>query len=408
MGEIDDQGFWLLPASSNITIKSTIDSGRAVFAEADLIEGSHLLNTTKSLSPLAHVVLRPYRKEVCAWCFAYDRGRDWKIKDSSIAAAFCSSECQESWLSENDEICIKAHRDIETFIKGLAKRKNQDAEELQPQTLCVRQFESGDTSDLDQVWRSIEGLGNGLISSRAAEKPNKTQRAAIRDASELTPDEDILTYVLSGILAAYKSQTRGASIDEDNIMRQNGARTIPSVNYPKRMLPSLFELVPDDQVFVANPMTPSPLPDYASSYLVLLSLLPAEILPLLSTDLVINLASRASHNAFSIRPEGTSDGDQSGEFLGWGVWPEASFFNHSCRPNVRKSRIGRLWSFYADANVKEDDQLCITYLGGDERDLNVYERRKRLQDQWGFTCGCLRCVEESEEEVRSKALTEIP
>ncbi|RMZ89564.1 hypothetical protein DV736_g3223, partial [Chaetothyriales sp. CBS 134916] len=107
------------------------------------------------------------------------------------------------------------------------------------------------------------------------------------------------------------------------------------------------------------------------------------------------LVSRASHNAFSIRP--TNDGEQSGEFLGYGVWPEASFFNHSCRPSVRKARDGRLWSFWVDEEqgvVEAGQELCITYLGGDEKELSVEERRKRLQDEWGFRCCCPRCVEE--------------
>ncbi|KAK5942341.1 Histone-lysine N-methyltransferase set-6 [Knufia obscura] len=384
-----DRPHWLLPAAQNFVIKDTATAGRAVFAKTGALAGLNLLKTSPDQSPIAHVILRPYRREVCAWCFLYDRGREWKIRDLAAGVTFCSASCEEFWVADNDETCREACRSVESFIKGQAKRRNQAPFEEQPSNVVLGEGSAGFDS-VRRTWKQAEEHGTAIARVRTESKPSKTQRAILSHAKELAPDPDILTYVLSGVLAAYKAWL---SLD--------GAEDRTRSTDAHVLLPSLFELVPDDRVFTDNPMTQSPLHDYTSAHSVLLAILPATILSVITPDLVINLASRAAHNAFSIRPEGMTDGDQSGEFLGWGVWPEASFFNHSCSPNVKKERIGRLWSFAVDVGadkiVQQGQQLCITYLGGDEKDLDVTERRKRLQEQWGFRCLCERCLGESGE-----------
>lgn len=381
---------WCLPVSEIFAVKETSTSGRAIVAQTDAQPGCHLLTTSSRHSPIAHVILRPYRREVCAWCFVYDRGRQWKIRDITEGMAFCSAQCQARWHADNDAICRDAFAIVETSIKKQTVRQNQGStDELTGERSALVEGSVG-LDSVDEAWKMAEEQGIAVVSARSAPKPSKAQRAILRHVAELVSDPDILSYVLSGVLAAYRAW-----------VSHNVADGCVVGTDPEDLLPSLFELVPDEEVFLENPMTPSPLHDYTSTYLLLLALLPSTLLQLITPKLVINLASRAAHNAFSIRPEGTTDGDQSGEFLGWGVWPEASFFNHSCRPNVRKDRTGRLWSFTVDVEaaktIQQGQQLCITYLGGDEKGLEVAERRKRLQEQWGFTCLCDRCREESGE-----------
>lgn len=371
---------WQLPTSIHFTILDTPSAGRAVFCTRAATQHLLLLTTSAGLSPISHVILRPYSREVCAWCFLYDRGRDWRIREGVYNTAFCSEGCQQLWADSHDTLCRTAVSAIETFIKQRLKHQNDSTETAS----IASAVDPASQTELQDFWDAIGDRGKEILSARKSSKLTKLERAVLRKASELSPDTDILAYVLSGVLTAYKtSKTQTLT---------NMAMT------PEALLPSLFELMPDEKVFINNPMTVSPLEDYAATYLILLALLPVEFLDLISTALVINLASRAAHNAFSIRPEGVTDGEQSGEFLGWGVWPEASFFNHSCQPNIRKARQGRQWSFFADTTpgqtIEVDQQLCITYLGGDEKDLDVCERRKRLHEQWGFWCQCERCVQE--------------
>lgn len=80
--------------------------------------------------------------------------------------------------------------------------------------------------------------------------------------------------------------------------------------------------------------------------------------------------------------------------MGWAIYPTASYFNHSCRPNINKRRIGSAWEFTTAESLPEGEQCCISYLGGDEKELTVTERRQRLKEAWGFTCMCQRCQHE--------------
>lgn len=253
---------WKLPSSHAFEVRTTAGAGRGVFAKKRLNRGEHILTTP---GPTAYVVLKDYRKETCSWCFAYDRGRAWKIRKHSVT--FCKQDCCDAWVRKYDG----------SRYKELMTRKL---------------------------------------------------------------DWDIASFFLS----------------------DNGSE-------------SLSQLVSNDCVWQTADHLAH---EQAWTHL--------NLDPLRCETLV----EKASHNAFGIRPEG----DMS-EFMGYGVWPEASFFNHSCRPNVQKKRNGRVWVFEAAGEVKEGEELCITYLGGEEDELVVGARSERLNQEWGFRCRCTRCVEEA-------------
>ncbi|KAF9542734.1 hypothetical protein EC957_001715 [Mortierella hygrophila] len=98
-------------------------------------------------------------------------------------------------------------------------------------------------------------------------------------------------------------------------------------------------------------------------------------------------------NSFGIR-------DSSDELLGFAVFPRASFFNHSCRPNIQKKRRqssrvvkARQMEYWSTGVIMEGEECCISY--GDIS-TGVEERRARLEDMYFFWCSCLRCLEEDE------------
>jgi SET and MYND domain-containing protein len=230
------------------------------------------------------------------------------------------------------------------------------------------------------AWSQAQRTGNVIVRARTGTSASKPERRALREAIEANPDVDILRYLLSGVLNAHKAASEQAiSITAQNF--QLGC-----------LLPSLVSLMGDPAVYVTN----SSLFEYIKAFKTLLAIVPESLLPSVHSDLCHELASRASHNAFSIRPVAAADGTQSGEFMGWGIWSEASFFNHSCQPNLAKERIGRQYIFRCnnDVAILEGNELTITYLGGDEKDLDVTTRRKHLFEQWSFWCSCSRCVQE--------------
>lgn len=104
-------------------------------------------------------------------------------------------------------------------------------------------------------------------------------------------------------------------------------------------------------------------------------------------------------NSFGIR-------DSSDELLGFAVFPRASFFNHSCRPNIQKKRRqssravrARQMEYWSTSVIKEGEECCISY-GDISR--GVEERRERLEDMYFFWCSCLRCLEEEELEEKDE------
>ena len=81
------------------------------------------------------------------------------------------------------------------------------------------------------------------------------------------------------------------------------------------------------------------------------------------------------------------------ENLGSAMYPSASYFNHSCDPNIIKVRSKRSVLFVTSKDVLKGQELCISY-GHTER--QVHERRQVLRDWWGFMCICPRCTRELE------------
>lgn len=339
-----------LPASSDFSVLATPEAGRGVFARNNLAAGTHILTTSPSLSPTAHVVLRPYRREVCAFCFIYDRGREWKIRPSKTGLAFCTEKCYNRWVEHYGEHALQAFAAVESLIRRRLKKAGDDALE--------DDFRNSEAAA--EIWKCAAEVGQTIRQARTQVRPSKDLKRTLRQHLEATVDPDILFFLLSTALP-------------------------PSETDPES---ALMALASNPAVYES-----ASLDEHIKAYHSLLSCLQPSLLARLRADLCHEYVARASHNAFSIRP--TADGDHTGEFLGYGVWPEASFFNHSCRPNVRKTREGRLWSFSVADDVMKDEELCITYLGGEEKELDVQQRRDRLKSEWGFVCCCARCKEES-------------
>ena len=343
---------WSLSQSPVFELRDTPGAGRGVFARTGLAAGTDILTTSPSLSPIAHIILRQYRREVCAYCFAYDRGTDWRLRLPETALFFCSETCLDDCNHDHPDTHRQALRAVEASIQR-------------------QQRQTGDRMDLDSekqlTWGEAAKIGTEIVKIRSSDRPSKQQRKLLASLANVKVEPDILNFLISGCFMAASSETH---------------------------LSSLLTLADNPTVYKS-----ASLHSHVQAYLHLLTLLPTDLLSHLRTDICHELISRASHNAFSIRP--SSDGEHSGEFLGYGVWPEASFFNHSCRPNIHKERRGRQWTFRSNRDIAAGEELCITYLGGDERDLDVKGRRKRLLDEWGFQCQCPGCEEEAKDESRA-------
>ncbi|KAF2172278.1 hypothetical protein M409DRAFT_17511 [Zasmidium cellare ATCC 36951] len=341
------------PESGWFEVRDIPNAGRGVIARCDVPAGTLML---QSGPPAFHVVFKLYGKETCAYCFHWDRGRTLPIRDHTTAKVFCSESCRAGWAQEQGKAGVDAWLCLADFLRARGRGTNADEEMgdgARPQP-----------GEIETAWQEADRQAKILRVSRESKTPQskldrKATLAIMRKIGEAI-DSDVLSYLLCGLLYRYKDPTRWA--DE------------------------VLSLAMDDEPY----KTQKDLESNCNSYLQLVSVLPLELLPLITPELCRTIVRADNHNAFGIR----SGGEDSEEYMGYGVYPSASYFNHSCAPNLKKQRVGRQWQFTAGLDISLGDQCCISYLGGDERDMNFEDRQRRLKEAWGFDCGCGRCTDE--------------
>ncbi|KAL1569917.1 methyltransferase [Salvia divinorum] len=79
---------------------------------------------------------------------------------------------------------------------------------------------------------------------------------------------------------------------------------------------------------------------------------------------------------------------KNADYQGVGLWILASFINHSCDPNVRRVHVGDYMVVHAARDVKAGEELTLAYFDV----LAPREKRREMADNWGFVCGCKRCL----------------
>ena len=348
------------PSTPLFEVRDTPTAGRAVFASQPIPEGT-LLWRSDDLT--LSVLLREYRREVCGQCFVYDYGRDLSIRDQSVGFAFCSIECQDAWKSWNDDIGVTAWTAVETLVKKRSKEDDEMVEEGLPRP---------SRKTITKAWADVETQASLIRALREAEQSKisspgttesvepvqitKQHRKALSKALQQKISPDVMAFVVSGIVWHH---------------------TNPQ-DWPKVLA------LADDQTPYHSA---DDLAAFVRSYLHLLAILPFPLLSSLTPEVVFLLSSRDSHNSFGIR----SLEDDGSEFFGYGCWPAASYFNHSCSPNIEKKRVGRVWEFRAGSDIKDGEELNITYLSGEERRMSRGKRREVLKKNWGFDCACATC-----------------
>ncbi|OCK83390.1 SET domain-containing protein [Lepidopterella palustris CBS 459.81] len=331
------------PVSELFEIRCTPNSGRAVFASHDIpadtaILASHDLAIT--------VLLREYRKEVCAYCFSYDYGNGLKLRESSIGFAFCSADCQQKWREDAGEVGLAAWTAVEDLTKSRSKEdaEMQDGDDPRPTA-----------KQITQAWEQVAKQA-ALIRLARQGSNSKRHRKSMQAALAAPISPDVMVFCVSGILFRYAKPNAW---------------------------PSVLALATDSRPYHNT----RDLVAFTRSYLQLLAILPEPLLKFTTPEILFVLSSRDSHNSFGIR----SLEDEGSEFFGYGCWPGASYFNHSCGPNLTKNRVGRVWKFTTAQDIEKGEELCISYLSVEERKLSRGRRMERLTKTWGFECKCKRC-----------------
>jgi len=429
--------------SSFISVRTTLSSGFGVFADEDLASRTMLL---ESSSPAAYVISRQFRKEVCAWCFRYERGRTWKVRfcesdlnevqDGRMAASieeeefkvqpdslkkpravsgsfngggmvFDSEACKNNWLEQYGAIGLESFAAVEAFVQKQSRTKNGKVKEGlegdDPKRLP-------DRTGINKVWDSCEETASIIRECRAfsnnsqmstsysqtSPRNSMSQKNRARMVANVLrlpiPNPDLLFFMLSGVLCRYESVVSSCKGE----------------THPPNHWPNLLNLCPSPTPFSSQ----MALTETTHVYLQLLSIVPTALLEddqVLSRSTIESILTRDVGNSFGIWSvqDAVSDeraatnnakipSEEDPEILGYAIYPTASFFNHSCRPNVHKQRVGRSWIFSVNTPMRANEELTITYIRGEEDTLPLTRRRRRLEEGWGFLCNCPKCVQEEE------------
>lgn len=81
--------------------------------------------------------------------------------------------------------------------------------------------------------------------------------------------------------------------------------------------------------------------------------------------------------------------------LGVALYPQSSYFNHSCAPNMgRRNCTGsRVIEFFAARDIEAGEPLCISYI---DLKLPAAERKAKLMATYSFECMCIRCAPDAD------------
>lgn len=342
-------------------------AGRGAFSSRAITSGTDIFICD---SPSVHVVYKPFKKEVCGWCFRYDGGRKMKVAymsdqsadgtDGISLAWFCSESCRSRWEARLGEAGVAV---LSSITVALSKHKRAKAPTAQQKTMR----EAGASGARVHGKAKGEGLEDADVTeakieeawTRAARAPPSRTLRLIEDVD----DENALMFFLDGMIVRHKSPAIW-----DKLLSLNPSLT-PYTSRPG-VLASHIRLY--DFLRLHLPPT-SPIRDFCTP------------------ETILALVTRDFGNSFGIWE---AVDFEDGEMLGYGCWVEASFFNHSCEPSLKKRISGRTFQFYTIREIAEaGEQLTINYIG-EAKDAPLVERRAQLQKGWGFCCQCAKCLRE--------------
>lgn len=285
------------------------------------------------------------------WCFHYDHGRTLKLRILE-KLYFCSEECRREFAEHDPSHLLT---DVLLLLESKFTRLvcEIDEEDIPP---------AGEIDEqIINRWQLLHVWEEKLHKAKKSKRDLFLPRITKEDYLEIKYVLGVLHYeyrILSGVLSEEEIKEKAAF--------------------------DMLQLSELDKIY----KYPYLLPAYINIFKTIKVLAPPEYLPFVTQHHIRAIIGRNLTNAFGIWSPATHE-DEEREFFGFGVYPSASFFNHSCAFNVKKIRHGRAYEFITCRDVAEGDELCISYgLTG----LEPVQERQKLLNEWFFSCGCPKCT----------------
>lgn len=337
-------------------VRMTHYGGRACFALQDMARGTDVLHVEK---PLGSAICYEFRKEVCSNCFCYDLGKSMKVRAGSswrkgAGLWFCSENCRDEFMNQSQvKHLVDAYEALLVHWELQSKRRANLVDNSEGTAILEDTVES--------AWTELK---NNWISrvDRMKESKRRMQLPVLNE------DEYICARFVIHCLFTLKTVASQDPLHSAFVsLQSNESEKIKQFPVLLRLQRNVFQT--------------------------LYVLLPPFLKEELSIDIFRQILGSEYGNSFGIWQK--SESSDSREYLGYCVLPEASYFNHSCAPNLDKHRIGRSTVFTLNCDVSKGQELCIDYKG--ILHLQVHERRRILEDNWFFSCSCARCLSELRE-----------
>lgn len=350
--------------SPHFTVGLTKYGGRGCFASSAIAAGTPIYHCR---APVSSTIAKPYKKEVCQQCFSYDGGKTLKHRKlkkmgkDTLLMYFCSPTCLTGFEDGDPDNIL--------FDSLMAVEKYYNNDDPEPVVLS-------EGTDLDQAIDKQWALAEKWQATVLAMKPLKRERM-IPKISETDYME--AKYVVGVLYQMYCSREH----TDEGYMHEVGDADAMA------MEGILFDMLQSSDREKVHRF-PYLLAAYIDIFKYVFLVVRPELQPLVTPDAVRLIIGRNLSNAFGIWSETTSSAEDK-EFYGFGVFPSASFFNHSCDRNIVKTRKNNQLTFTTTRDVAPHEELCIDY--GNYLDEDVLVRRKYLSE-WFFDCGCAKCTKE--------------
>jgi len=352
-------------------IRPTAYGGRGAFAHSFIPKGSLVLSCS---GPYASVIFRSFKREVCAWCFAYafeSAKRKWSVKLDKIdrngaGAWFCSEICRETWTADyqagDDGVgwWLDINSALEKSVARIGKRgKTGDAATASTLRLAFLDDLSGEKvtqAFIDQAWNLAQEVS-------FEESKQGTRTEWTEELNEI--EQDTVRFVLDGLMRKV--------IDDSKLISTHRPLDVPQTRLGIGLWPDFLDLQDNELALLQS--RPYLIESHLLSYRFLRhfvmasqsrssyqgkkskadlttpdvdqSMHPIERLrQFLSTPMLTRAILGRDHgNVFGIWD--TAPSDQGSEMLGWGAYVFGSYFNHgmfrSSQPSHFKSPISNIF-----------------------------------------------------------------
>lgn len=365
----EEEDEFLQKISPFFSVEKTIYGGRGCFSKQKIAKGTDILHVK---FPLGSSVVRPFRKEICTWCFHYADGRSMKFRIKE-KIYFCSEKCVSEFTKYDHDGSLTSTMCTaeELFVKCAGELPEEDMPKSEEELLQA----------IGEKWESVADWENRVFRMKPTKRARYYPTVTVDDYAEIR-------YVISTL---YNINRCINSTTEPLVTISENEKYLEGMDFDEAMRFEIkaFNSLQSSELDKVKKY-PYMLDSFTNIYKFVRLVIPESWLPTVTPQTIRTIIGRNLTNAFGTWSLITQE-DEEREFFGFCVYPSASYFNHSCDFNIKKIRTGSSYKFVAAKDILPGDELCISY--GIDGDENVEKRQERLSE-WFFTCGCKKCTAE--------------